>query len=193
MKATRSPSPLREFDFDPNLRLLGRPPASDLRFVLLTGEDAAAVRRRRKAPKWWVQLHLGFLCDERSKVTRRVATKWQLGRQLGQWAWTTLEAAVRFMGALEIGQGQPAVVSTWAPAWMDRGRLLTLQVGRPTSKLLPDLCWTLPLRGLPPGSLAAQPGEKHTVWRLKVGRQHADTDVRAWVPAHGRAPLPVRD
>lgn len=25
-----------------------------------------------------------------------------------------------------------------------------------------------------------QPGAPHTVWRIKVGRQHADTDLRAW-------------
>lgn len=178
MKASRNPSPLREFAFEPAMRVLRSPvPASP--FTLLDAEDAAAVRRRRAKPRCWVQMHIGFLCEERRRETRRVSTAWQVGRQPGNWAWTSLEQAVAFMGALEAGQGEPAIVSTWAPGWTSATQTLALDVGpRPGEPF--EQCWRLRLRGLPLGSLAPRPGEPAAVWRLKVGRQRADTDLRSW-------------
>ncbi|MBE7940105.1 MULTISPECIES: hypothetical protein [Ramlibacter] len=70
---------------------------------MLEAEFAAAVRRRRAQPSYWLQLHFGFLCEERRRETRRVQTEWQVGRQPGDWIWASLEGAVRFMGALEQG------------------------------------------------------------------------------------------
>jgi hypothetical protein len=164
------------------MRILGKAAANPSSpFRLLAGEAAAAVRRRRAEPRCWVQLHLGFLCEERRKETRRVNTHWQVGRQPGNWVWPSLDAAVRFMGALEPGQGQPAILSTWAPAWPTQSRIPALQVARALSGLLEDTAWGLVLRGVPLGSLAKRPGTGQSVWRLKVGRQHADTDIRAWV------------
>lgn len=177
MKASRNPSPLREFAFEPAMRVL-RSPAPGSPFTLLDAEAKAAVRRRRAQPRCWVQMHVGFLCEERRRQTRHVHTSWQFGRQPGNWAWTSLEQAVAFMGALEVGQGQPAIISTWSPAWMSSSHPLAMEVGPPRGPV--DQCWRLHLRGLPPGSLASSPGAPAAVWRLKVGRQRPDTDLRSW-------------
>lgn len=162
------------------MRILGRPPANRSLFQVLTGDAADAVRRRRSKPRCWVEVHLGFLCEERRKQTRRVQTNWQVGRQPGDWVWCGLEDAVHFMGGLAAGQGQPAIVSTWAPVWLARDRILELDIGQPLAAMLPRLAWRLPLKGLRPGALAAQPGEPATCWRLYIGRQRADTDMRSW-------------
>jgi hypothetical protein len=179
MKAARNPSPLREFVFDAAMRVL-RSPAAASPFTLLDVEAAAAVRRRRAMPRCWVQMHIGFLCEELRRETRRVSTAWQVGRQPGNWAWTSLEQAVAFMGALEAGQGQPAIVSVWAPAWMSSTHMLAMDVGPPPLSAL-DRCWRLRLRGLPAGAVAVKPEQPEMLlWRLKLGRQRPDTDLRSW-------------
>lgn len=124
-------------------------------------------------------MHVGFLCEEQRRETRRVSTAWQVGRQPGNWVWPSLELAVAFMGGLEAGQGEPAIVSFWAPGWMSSTHTLALDVG-PCRGSLIDQCWRLRLRGLPAGALVVEPGGSETVWRLKVGRQRPDTDLRSW-------------
>jgi hypothetical protein len=180
VKAARNPCPLREFRFDPEMQVLGLVPPAASPFVMLSGELAAAVRRRRAQPRCWVQVHLGFLCEERRRETRRVRTKWQMGAQPGDWVWPNLEEAVQFMGALEAGQGQPVVLSTWAPGWAAHDGFLELDVGRPRAAMLPSLAWRLQLRGLPPGTLAREAGTPAVFWRLSIHRQRADTDIRSW-------------
>jgi hypothetical protein len=179
MKASRNPSPLREFVFDAEMRVLGSPAGAATPFLMLDEEPAAAVRRRRARPAYWLQLHLGFLCEERRRETRRVQTKWQIGRQPGDWIWSGLEDAVRFMGALAAGQGQPAVLSTWAPAWPSSEPAL-VDVGQPLARVLPQLAWSLELEGLPERAQRDEPGAAVTLWRLSPDRQMPDTDLRAW-------------
>jgi len=166
--------------------VLGSPGPSGSPLYLLPPDAAAAVRRRRAAPEFWLQLHLGFLCEERQRETRRVSTRWQAGRQPGDWAWLQFEEAVRFMGGLEPGQGQVAVLSTWAPAWTSRVEdIEAFDVGVSTAEYLPaTCCWWAEAESVPDVLRLAQPGAPASrVWRLGAARQHKDTDPRAWHPA----------
>lgn len=185
MKASRSPSPLREFHFDESMRVFGlrSPPKTPV--VRLYDKAAAAVRRRRSKLECWVQLHLGFLCEEARRETRRVSTRWQVGRQPGDWAWLEFSDAVRFMGGLEAGQGQPAILSAWGPAWRSVfGPEPSLDVGLVQAEHMPATCWWVDTRDVSQASVVDSPSiPRALLWRLKVRRQQVDTDPRAWLPS----------
>lgn len=146
-----------------------------------TSLEAAAVRRRQAKPRCWMQLHLGFLCEERLRDTRRVHAQWQLGRQPGTWAWASPESAVQFMGSLEVGAG-PASRCEHLGACLDvfgspaarRRRPFTVEA-RFRGVLAPVPARAARGRACGRGGRISRGGV-----RLKVGRQRAETDIRSW-------------
>jgi ABC-type proline/glycine betaine transport system substrate-binding protein len=84
------------------------------------------------------------------------------------------------MGALDGQEGQPVVVSAWAPAWWSKQFDCTLELGPADAQLLDGLCWAVTLREIPRHWLRKNREKGSYVTRLKVGRQFADTDLKAW-------------
>jgi hypothetical protein len=141
-------------------------------------EDLAAVLRRRTGPpESWVQLHFGFLCHEAAGKVGR-----QVGRQPGSWVWLHLDRAQHFMGSLDDGQGQPAVVSTWCPTWPEMDYDMEgYYLGPPQMELLATTCWWVDTYALyeKPALYKPVPGNSE-VWRLRTARRYADSAPESW-------------
>jgi hypothetical protein len=174
MKASLHPSPLREFRFEPDMDVKGLYAVPSFPAKALQEGAATALREYDRDTELWVQLHLGFLC-------RDVAGR-QVGRQPGSWAWAELEQAMRFMGGLEDGQGQPVVLSTWCVCWPDKeGEAFVL--GPCMNPGLRGTFWRVDPFGWMDEKLHCPvPGEEQ-VWRMRVGREYADTEPEAWTNA----------
>lgn len=174
MKASRKPSPLREFRFEPDMRLDDRYTPPPFAAKTLSEKAAAALRQQDQDTELWVQLHLGFLCLE--------AGGRQVGRQPGHWAWADRGEAMRFMGSLEAGQCQPAILSTWCVCWPDKNGKGFVLGPSVTPGLAGSYWWVDPFGLMDLKLHCAAPGATE-VRRLRVGREYQDTCPEAWTNA----------
>lgn len=151
--------------------------------VLLEGDAARAIRRRRSTPVGYVPVYLGFLVHPNWKgrglaiSPRKTWEEWDHERH---WAWLNSDDAFGVMASHARRDVSVRVLKVWCPVRESKANPQVLEIGPAAAELVQGWCWTALAEDVVLEGVEAGPTELYSRRPNRTSKNYLPEDLRGW-------------